>query len=297
MTTAVISLSLLAASLLSFWFKFSRYFLISGLLLLAGTGLAVYWGNITIIGASALLALAIFVYLEKKLSHPMITRLLCWLVGIMAFGFFTHLIPGFHNYLWLSKATLSAASADFNVYWNLDKTISACIIGLSLFYGAKKIPANLFQKRGALKSILSTGVIVSILCISLLMGLGLALKYVVVDIKFPGLFWSWFLSNLVFVCIAEEIVFRGYIQNKLTHYFTARKKSWIWGLMIASLLFGLLHFRGGPVYIGLAAVAGLFYGYAYYKTQRLEASIFVHLALNTVHFIFFSYPYSVKLMA
>lgn len=296
MTTSVISLLLLASSLLSFWFKFSRYFLISGILLLAGAGLAVYWGSISVIGASALLALAIFVYLEKKLTHPMMTRLLCWLVGIMAFGFFTHLIPGFHNYLWLSKAKLSGASADFNVYWNFDKTISACIVGLGLFYGSKKITANLFQKK-LFKSILSTGLIVSLLCIASLMGLGLALNYVQVDIKLPSLFWLWFLSNFVFVCIAEEIVFRGYIQNKLTHYFTARKKSWVWGLIIASVIFGLLHFKGGPVYIGLAAVAGLFYGYAYYKTKRLETSIFVHLALNTVHFIFFSYPYSVRMMA
>lgn len=287
MITPVISLSLLAASLLSFWFKFTRYLLISGLLLLVGTGLAIYKGNISVIGASALLIFAVFVYLEKKLTKPIITHLLSWIIGIMAFGFFTHFIPGFHNYLWLSQAKLSAASAGFNVYWNFDKTIAAGIIGLSLFYGAKKIPA---------KSILSTGIVISILSISLLMGLGLVLNYVVLDIKFPDIFFSWFLSNLIFVCIAEEIVFRGYIQNKLTHYFTSRKKSWVWGLIIASVIFGLLHFRGGPVYIALAAVAGLFYGYAYYKTKRLETSIFVHLALNTVHFIFFSYPYAAKLM-
>ena len=296
MITAVVSLSLLAASLLSFWFKFSRFFLISGVLLLAGTGLAIYEGNISTIGASALLVFALFLYLEKKLTSSIIKRLLSWVVGIMAFAFFTHFIPGFHNYLWLSQAKLSALSASFNVYWNFDKTIATGIIGLCLFYGSKKISPNLFQKN-TLKSILSTGLVASILSVSLLMGLGLALNYVVLDIKFPALFWPWFLSNLIFVCIAEEIVFRGYIQSKLTHYFTSRKKSWVWGLIIASVIFGLLHFRGGPVYIALAAVAGLFYGYAYYKTKRIETSIFVHLALNTVHFIFFSYPYSVKMMA
>lgn len=287
MLTPVISLSLLAASLLSFWFKFSRYLLVSGLLLLAGTGRAVYEHNISIIGLSALSVFAVFVYLEKKLNSSIIKRLLSWAVGIMAFAFFIHFIPGFHNYLWLSQAKLSAASGSFNVYLNFDKTIAAGIIGLSLYYGTKK---------NVLKSILSTGLLTAILCVSLLMGLGLALNYVVLDIKFPTLFWPWFLSNFIFVCIAEEIVFRGYIQNKLTHYFTSRKKSWVWGLIFASVIFGLLHFRGGPVYIGLAAVAGLFYGYAYYKTKRLETSIFVHLVLNTVHFIFFSYPYAAKLM-
>ncbi len=44
------------------------------------------------------------------------------------------------------------------------------------------------------------------------------------------------------------------------------------------------------VTVGLATIAGLFYGYAYWKTNRLEASILVHFGLNLIHFVAFSYP-------
>ena len=207
-----------------------------------------------------------------------------------AFALFTHLIPGFYNYLWLNQVKLSPLSANLNVYLNFDKTIAACIVGLGLCYTSNKPFIGLFQKN-ALKSVFLTGLAVGLVCILILMGLGLALNYIAVDMKFPSWFGLWFLSNLIFVCIAEEIVFRGYIQNKLTSYFISRKRSWVWGLIIASMIFGLLHFRGGPIYILLAAVAGLFYGYAYYKTKRIETGILVHSLLNTVHFIFFTYPY------
>ena len=62
--------------------------------------------------------------------------------------------------------------------------------------------------------------------------------------------------------------------------------SWI----IASILFGLAHLPGGWVYACFAAVAGLFYGYAYLKTQNIEASIIVHFAVNAIHFLAFTYP-------
>ena len=39
-----------------------------------------------------------------------------------------------------------------------------------------------------------------------------------------------------------------------------------------------------------AGTAGLFYGYTYQKTKRIEASMLVHFCLNMVHFLMFTYP-------
>jgi membrane protease YdiL (CAAX protease family) len=33
---------------------------------------------------------------------------------------------------------------------------------------------------------------------------------------------------------------------------------------------------------------------AYQRTQRIEAAIIVHIALNAVHFIGFTYPYAAR---
>jgi membrane protease YdiL (CAAX protease family) len=288
MTLIALSLILCGAAMLSFWF--ARLTWVSAGLILAGVSLATYSGTVTLVGLGALLFFALSVYVQykqpKKEWDPIFFGVIC----ITAFGFFTHHIPGFHNYLWLNQAKLSALSAPFNLYLNFDKTIAALIVGLGLCYGSNNIFKGLFQK-SVLKSIFSTGLVLSILCILLLMGLGLALNYIAFDFKIPSWFGLWFLAHLIFVCMAEEIVFRGYIQQKLIQYFVAKQLSWMWGLLLASIIFGLLHYRGGPVYIFLATVAGLFYGCAYYKTKRIEASIFVHLLVNTTHFVFFTYPY------
>jgi len=57
------------------------------------------------------------------------------------------------------------------------------------------------------------------------------------------------------------------------------------------LLFGAAHAAGGGVYVLLAAISGLGYAYAYYATQRIEAPIIVHIVVNAVHFIGFTYPH------
>jgi hypothetical protein len=44
------------------------------------------------------------------------------------------------------------------------------------------------------------------------------------------------------------------------------------------------------MYVALATIAGLGYGWIYQRTGRIEASILTHFALNAVHFFAFSYP-------
>ncbi len=70
-------------------------------------------------------------------------------------------------------------------------------------------------------------------------------------------------------------------------------KKYPWGdylaLLIASLLFGTMHF-GGVKYTLLASVAGIFYGLIYQKTKSIEASIAAHFSLNLAHFTALTYP-------
>jgi membrane protease YdiL (CAAX protease family) len=110
--------------------------------------------------------------------------------------------------------------------------------------------------------------------------------YIKMDLKFPSTTFLWCINNLIFVCIAEETLFRGYIQTYLSLY--AGKYL---ALLIASIGFGLLHYQGGITYILLSFVAGLFYGFSYLQTGSIEAPILCHFGLNLIHFLFFSYPY------
>jgi membrane protease YdiL (CAAX protease family) len=122
------------------------------------------------------------------------------------------------------------------------------------------------------------------------MALSLAAGYVRFEPKFPAETWLWLGVNLGFTCVAEEAIFRGFIQAQLARAWAQRDGGPGWALVVAAGLFGLAHAAGGPAYVALATAAGVGYGWIYRKTSRIEASILTHFALNTVHFLAFTYP-------
>ena len=61
-------------------------------------------------------------------------------------------------------------------------------------------------------------------------------------------------------------------------------------LVVAAVLFGLLHYAGGLQYVIAGIVAGAGYGWAYLRTGRIEAAMAVHFLVNAAHFLLFVYP-------
>lgn len=58
-------------------------------------------------------------------------------------------------------------------------------------------------------------------------------------------------------------------------------------LAITSIFFGLVHFHAGSViFVGLASVAGWFYGYTYLKTKNVFYAALVHTLVNSSEFLF-----------
>ena len=96
------------------------------------------------------------------------------------------------------------------------------------------------------------------------------------------------LKMMCYTTFAEEVFFRGYLQNLLT----ARWGSTI-GIVIAAMVFGIAHAGGGFLYIGLASFAGLVYGLGYHLSGRLWVPVAIHTALNTAHLILFTYPMAI----
>ena len=83
---------------------------------------------------------------------------------------------------------------------------------------------------------------------------------------------------LLFVGIAEELLFRGLIQRNLAGIF-----GWKWGLVGASLLFAVMHltWRSLPE-LGFVFLAGLVLGFLYWKTKSLLVPIVAHGINNTM---------------
>lgn len=210
-------------------------------------------------------------------------------IAAIAIGFANHLVPGFHNTRVLEGIVVSPTSMPFTMYLNFDKTIAAVIIAMaSGLLWRQTTPFGLKSWRETLK--------IAGFCIGTLMFLAVVNGYVKFDPKFPESFGLWAFNNLLFICFAEEIIFRGLIQTQLMRLAARCNIPPFIPIVMSALLFAftlLGHLSVGPLFIGFVTVAGLFYGYAYYRTQRLEAAILVHFLLNLCHFLFFSYPAAV----
>ncbi len=216
-------------------------------------------------------------------SNGGIIRILSYgLFLILAVLMLNHLAPGFNNLRIFENVRFSADSKPFTMYLNFDKTIVGTFI--LLFFLNKR------REHSVRKGFLLSAGRTLIALLSFLIPIALVIQYVRIDLKLPDLAWIWALNNLFFVCFAEEAFFRGFLQKGLTSFLPKTQSMSTLSVVLASAMFGLAHFKGGASYIALAAIAGLFYGYVYQKTDRIESSILVHFGLNAFHFLCLSYP-------
>ena len=257
--------------------------LLVGLIVLALSSLVgLLLHRIEPIGLIWILLAGISIWITSDLAFP---RWLRWMaMGLflfMAIALSHHMLPGFNNLLVFDKIHFSPDSAPFTMYLNFDKTV----VGLFIYLFVLKKRESAWHKKDSLITMKAFAIL-----IASMLPLALATHYVRIDPKLPPQTWLWALNNLFFVCVAEETLFRGLVQGGLTNL-ALNIFHWKWlPLVVSSLLFGLDHYEGGLPYILLAAFAGVFYGYTYWKTNKIKSSIFVHFGLNLTHFLFFSYP-------
>jgi len=202
--------------------------------------------------------------------------------AVLALALAMHKLPGFHNPLLMDGVVLSAGAAPFTQYANFDKGA----VGLILLALLCRRVATLAELRDTLRRTAP----VLLLTVAVTLGFALAAGVVGVDVKLPQQALLFIGVNLLFTVVAEEAFFRGFLQARLA----AALARFQWGpwlaVAVSALLFGAAHLGGGLRYGILATIAGLGYAVAYQRTQRIEAAILVHIALNAVHFIAFTYP-------
>ena len=80
----------------------------------------------------------------------------------------------------------------------------------------------------------------------------------------------------LWIAVPEELLFRGIIQNLCVRWLG------IWrGLAVAAIVFGLAHLPDLR-YVFLATLAGVAYGWVYWRTERITASALTHAAVDWV---------------
>jgi len=271
---------LLLLAILAGWLTDARVsILFVGIAVAAGLVL----GRLMPISVIWILTLGLSLWLPTKFQMKGAARLLFYAVAlILSLAMLSHRLPGFNNLPIYENVQFSVDSIPFTMFLNFDQTIAGLL--LYLFFIKPRQPTT-FGREQILVSLKVWGALSA-----LIFTIVLSIQYVRFDVKFPELGWIWILNNLFFVCLAEEALFRGFIQNGISAILPKTKPFAMASIALASTLFGLAHYQGGVPLIGLATVAGLFFGYAYDRTKRIESAIIVHFGLNLIHFVFFSYP-------
>lgn len=238
-----------------------------------------YYGLSVIIGFYAIT----YTYFQRDITAKFTKLVLLIIILAITVLLSLHRIPGFKNALPIDLITISPHSIPFSMYLNFDKTIAGIILFMN---------TGLYNRETLIdaKSLMTTFKLLC-LCVITLMSLALLCGYIEFDFKIPGILLLWCINNLFFVCMAEEVIFRGIIQNNLERLSSSKYLS----LALASLIFGVAHFQGGIVYISLASIAGGFYGLTYQKTGRILCAMLVHFGFNLTHFIFLTYPLAIKI--
>lgn len=198
---------------------------------------------------------------------------------VAAIGLALHLLPGFENLRVIGPIQLKADAVPFSMYLNLDKPLAG-------FWLLLVWPALCLQRgRWSWLRGLLIGVAAAVVCL----GTALLIGRIRLDPGFPVRGWLWAPNNLLLVCLAEEALFRGYLQEGLARRFADHQAGETLAIIAAASLFGLAHFAGGWEYVLVAGLAGVGYGIAY-RVGGLQASVLAHFGLNLIHFTLFTYP-------
>lgn len=258
-----------------FFLPFNR--LIAWLFLAASAGMGMYHGVLTPLSLGCVWVIAALAGLRHHFrAQRNLAVLLEVPVVASCVALFLHLVPGFHNPLMIDGEKPGPLSAPFTMYYNFDKALVPFLLFACL-------PTLFAAKTG--KSVGKTGWIALALAVPALLLLAVALGGLKIEPHAPSWFLAFMMANLFFVCLAEEALFRGYLQQRLSQWLGA------WpALIIAALVFGAAHLAGGMLMVAFATLAGLIYGLAWMWSGRLWVPILFHFGLNLTHLLLFTYP-------
>ncbi len=246
-------------------------------LLLATLALALWQQVLSWPGLLLLAGLALVAQMRKHYAHhqrwmPLLEAVL--VAGAAALTL--HVAPGFHNPPVVVNTQAGPLSAPATFYYNLDKALVPFVL-LACLPGLAAVPASPPRWRFAWPALLAA--IPGLLLLATLAG---GLRF---EPHFPAWLGAFILANLFFVSLAEEALFRAWLQQRLSQWLGP-----IPALLIAAALFGLAHFAGGPMLIFFATLAGLLYGLAWLWSGRLWVATLVHFSFNLTHLLLFTWP-------
>jgi membrane protease YdiL (CAAX protease family) len=232
---------------------------------------------VSITGIAAIAAFGLLCYGHSREKSSPLNVVLTLATILFSLALMAHVVPGFSNTLIVRDAVLSPGAVPYTLFMNFDKG------QIGLFLLAFGPP--LIARRRDWAAMLAVALPATLALIVVLMVCALLIGQIRFEPKWPAFLPIWLWSNLLFTAAAEEALFRGVIQRKLQGSIRP-----VTGVIVAALIFGAAHYAGGLWSVVLATIAGLSYGWVFWRTNRIEASILTHFLVNTAHILGFTYP-------
>ena len=240
-------------------------------------------GVVSAVGVVTITAFGLLCCAHSRERSGPVNTLLALATIVFSLAIMAHVVPGFSNTLIVRDAVLSPGAVPYTLYMNFDKG------QIGLFLLAFGPP--LITRRTNWAAMLKVTLPAALALIVTLMVCALLIGQVRFEPKGPAFLAIWLWSNLFFTAAAEEALFRGVIQRLLQGWTaSASPARATMGLLAAAVVFGAAHFGGGLSSVILATIAGIGYGWVFWRTSRIEASILTHFLVNTAHILGFTYP-------
>jgi membrane protease YdiL (CAAX protease family) len=108
--------------------------------------------------------------------------------------------------------------------------------------------------------------------------------FIVNNAKFS---WKFYLIALLFYTASvplQEFVTRGCLQSSFTHFFAGKTKmAGVWrSIFTSNLIFAMMHSHKSLLFVVVAFVSGLFWGWLYHRHQTLIGVVFSHILIGVV---------------
>ena len=232
-------------------------------------------------GITAIAAFGLVCFGYSRQTSNLVNAVLLPVTSLFSLALMAHIVPGFFNTLIVRDAVLSPGAVPYTLFMNFDKGQ----IGLFLLAFGPPLIASRADWTTMLKIALPAALALTVV----LMIVALLIGQIRFDPKAPDFLPIWLWSNLLFTAAAEEALFRGVIQRRLQGSAGTSSRAWV-GLIAAAVIFGAAHYAGGLSSVILATIAGVGYGWVFWRTNRIEASILTHFLVNTAHIVGFTYP-------
>jgi membrane protease YdiL (CAAX protease family) len=273
-----LSLALLAGAIAAVWLPSLRFRDHSippwTLLFAAAVAAGLHGGVLRWPALPVLAALAGCSWLAVRAGKRALRIVFTLAAAAIAVGLGFHLFPGFPR-------TGLVPGAPRGASLNFDKAAGGLFL-LAAF-------APRIHSLGQLRAVLPAMLAWIAVTLAVLFGLAMALGYMHVNPRVTPHAPAWLLANLFFTCVAEEAVFRGLLQQRLSGALPPGRAWQAVGVLLVVVLFALAHGLGAPmVVLFFVGLAGLCYSLAFAHTRCIEAAIAVHFATNAVHFLVFS---------